>query len=207
MWMLVYLGGSWMLLIISILIVLGYTTFLIFKISFNTDKLTVMTGMIIVMALGMMSSLVIGLISGIVYKNDITSSTILAMVLSLIVGYFLGKRLGLVVTIEGMATSLMGSMMGAMLGEMLPSENFKIMLAFMDVLYIIVASLIFILISNILRKGSDKAPIFNHTYTSIFIMVILTAIVLITTFYEGNYVENLINDRPVENQMNEHNHH
>ena len=36
---------------------------------------------------------------------------------------------------------------------------------------------------------------------------ILTAIVSTTTYYEGNYVEKQINDRPVENQMNEHNHH
>ncbi|MGG0664993.1 hypothetical protein ABE042_12880 [Viridibacillus arvi] len=196
-----------MLLIISILIVLGYTSCMIFIISFNKAKLTGMIGMIIVMSLGMVSSLVIGLILGIVYKNDLTSSTILAMVLSLIVGYFLGKRLGLLVIIEGMASSLMGSMMGAMLGAMLPSENFQIMLAFMDVLYIIVVSLILLLISNILRKSSDKEPTFNHSYTSIFIMVILTGIVLITTYYEGNYVEKQINDRPDENQMNEHNHH
>jgi hypothetical protein len=200
-------GGEWMLLILSILIVLGYTTCLIRKISFNIDKLTGMTGMIIVMSLGMVSSLVIGLISGIVYKNDLTSSTILAMILSLIVGYFLGKRLGLFITIEGMAASLMGSMMGAMLGEMLPSGNFKIMLAFMDVLYIIVVSLIFLLISNILRKSSDKAPTFIHTYTSIFIMVILTVIVLITTFYDGNYVKKQIKDPPVDSQMYEHYHH
>ncbi|MED2972468.1 hypothetical protein P4361_09550 [Fictibacillus sp. B-59209] len=193
-----------MLLIISTLIVLGYTTFLIYKISSNIDKLTGMTGMIIVMSLGMVSSLAIGLISGIVYKNDLTSSTILAMILSLIVGYFLGERLGLFVTIEGMAASLMGSMMGAMLGEMLPSGNFKIMLAFMDVLYIIVVSLIFFLISNILRKSSDETPTFNHTYNSIFIMVILTVIVLITTFYDVNYVKKQINHRPVENPVHEH---
>lgn len=204
----VYLGGLWMLLIISILMVLGYTISLIYKISFHIDKITGMTGMIIVMSLGMMSSLVIGLISGIVYKNDLTSSTILAMVLSLIVGYFLGKRLGLVIIIEGMASSLMGSMMGAMLGVMLPSENYKIMLAFMDVLYIIVVTLIFLLIRNILRKSNDKvAPISDHTTTSIFLMVILIAIVLITTFYEGNYVGKQINDHPIENQMKEHNHH
>ncbi|SES18966.1 hypothetical protein [Psychrobacillus sp. OK032] len=196
-----------MLLILSILIVLGYTTFLIFKISFNTEKLAGMTAMIIVMSLGMMSSLVIGLISGIIYKNDLTSSTILAIVLSLFVGYFLGKGLGLVVIIEGMAASLMGSMMGAMLGEMLPSENFQIMLAFMDALYIIVVYLILLQIRDILRKSSDKAPTINHTYTSIFIMVILIAIVLFTTFYEVNHTEKQINDRPVENQLNEHNHH
>lgn len=172
--MLVHLGGLWMLLMISILIVLGCTIFLIFKISFNNNKLTGMTGMIIVMSLGMMTSLVIGLISGIVYKNDLTSSTIVAILISLIVGYFLGKRLGLVVIIEGMASSLMGSMMGAMLGEMLPSGNSQIMLAFMDVLYIIVIYLIFLLINNILRKGSV-----NLTYTSLFIMALLIAIVLI----------------------------
>lgn len=166
-----------------------------------------MTGMTIVMSLGMMSSLVIGLIAGIVYKNDLTSSTILAMILSLIVGFFLGKRLGLLVTIEGMAAALMGSMMGAMLGEMLPSGNFKIMLAFMDVLYIIVVSLIFLLISNILRESSDKAPTFINKYMSIFIMVILTVSVLITTFYDGNSVRKQNNDHPVENQMDEHNHH
>ena len=196
-----------MLLIISILIILGYTTCLICKIYFNIDKLTGMTGMIIVMSLGMMSSLVIGLISGIVYKNNLTFSTILAVILSLIVGYFLGKRLGLFVTIEGMAASLMGSMMGVMLGEMLPSGKYKIMLAFMDVLYIIVVSLIFLLISNILMKSSDKVPTFIHSYTSIFIMVFLTVIVLIATFYDGNYVKKQINDRPVESKMFEHYHH
>lgn len=196
-----------MLLMISILIVLGCTTFLIFNISFNNEKLTDMTGMIIVMSSGMMTSLVIGLISGIIYKNDLTTSTIVAIVISLLFGYFLGKRLGLVVIMEGMASSLMGSMMGAMLGEMLPPEKFQIMLAFMDGLYIIVVYLIFLLISNISRKSSDQALSINHAYTSIFIMVILIAIVLMTTFYEINYPEKQINDRPVENQINEHNHH
>lgn len=196
-----------MLLIISILIVLGYTTCLICKININIDKLTGMTGIKIMMSLGMVSSLVIGLISGIVYKGNLTFSTILAVILSLVVGYLLGKRLGLFVTIEGMAASLMGSMMGAMLGEMLPSGKYKIMLAFMDVLYIIVVSLIFLLISNIFRKSSDKAPTFINSYTSIFIMVILTVIVMIATFYDGNYVKNQINDRPVESKMDEHYHH
>jgi hypothetical protein len=205
--MLVYLGGEWMLLIISILIVLGYTTCLICNIYINNDKLTGMTGMIIVMSLGMVSSLVIGLISGIIYKDNLTLSTILAVTLSLIVGYFLGKRLGLFVTIEGMAASLMGSMMGAMLGEMLPSGNYTIMLAFMDALYIIVVSLIFLLIRNILRKNSDKAPTFLHSYTSIFMMVISIVIVLIATFYDGSHVKKEINDRPVESNLYEHDHH
>jgi uncharacterized membrane protein YfcA len=194
-----------MLLIISILLVLGYTTCLICKIYINVDKLTGMTGMIIMMSLGMVSSLVIGLISGIVYKGNLTFSTILAVILSLVVGYFLGKRLGLFVTIEGMAASLMGSMMGAMLGEMLPSGKYKIMLAFMDVLYIIVVSLIFILISN--RKNSEKVPSFLHSYTSIFMMIISIVIVLITTFYDGSHVKKEINDRPVESKMYEHYHH
>lgn len=196
-----------MLLIISILIVFGYTACLIPKIYFNISKLTGMPGMVIVMSLGMVSSLVIGLISGIVYKNNLTFSTILAVILSLIVGYFLGKPLGLFVTIEGMAASLMGGMMGAMLGEMLPSGSYKIMLAFMDVLYIIVVSLIFLLINHILRKSSDKAPTFIHSYSSIFIMVIITVIVLIATFYIGNDVEEQINDTPSESNMYEHNHH
>lgn len=77
-----------MLLVISILIVLGYTAYLICKIYFNTDKLTGTTGMIIVMSLGMVSSLVIGLISGIVYHNNLTTSTMIAVISSLIVGYF-----------------------------------------------------------------------------------------------------------------------
>ncbi|WP_342045107.1 hypothetical protein [Bacillus sp. OTU530] len=196
-----------MLLIISILIVLGYTAYLICKIYFNTDKLTGTTGMIIVMSLGMVSSLVIGLISGIVYNNNLTTSTMIAVISSLIVGYFLGNKLGLLVTIEGMAASLMGSMMGAMLGVMLPSGKYQIMLVFMDFLYIIVASLIFLLISNIVRKSSDKAPTIINSYTLISMMVILSVIVLIAAFYNGNYFKKQINDRPVESKMYEHSHH
>ncbi|WP_129728321.1 hypothetical protein [Ectobacillus funiculus] len=196
-----------MLLIISILIVLGYTAYLICKIYFNTDKLIGTTGMIIVMSLGMVSSLVIGLISGIVYNNNLTTSTMIAIISSLIVGYFLGNKLGLLVTIEGMAASLMGSMMGAMLGVMLPSGKYQIMLVFMDFLYIIVASLIFLLISNIVRKSSDKAPTIINSYTLISIMVILSVIVLIAAFYNGNYFKKQINDRPVESKMYEHSHH
>ncbi|WP_028400255.1 hypothetical protein [Ectobacillus panaciterrae] len=197
-----------MLLSLSALIVFIYTTYLILKISFNEDKLENMTGMIAAMSLGMISGLTMGLILGIVFKNDLTTSTILAMILSLIVGYFVGKPISLLTIIEGMAAGVMGGMMGAMLGEMLPSGNFKIMLAFMDILYIIVVSLILLLINKELSRRSHKVTNFIHSYSSITIMVIVTIIICITAFYNGNPIKNQIHNNHVENHMNmnEHNH-
>jgi large-conductance mechanosensitive channel len=172
-----------MLLQLSAFLVLIYTAISILKVYRHKNKLVNMTGMTIAMLLVMASSLVIGLIAGIAFKSDLTISTIIAVSFSIIVGALVGRIISLLALVEGIAGGVMGGMMGAMLGEMLPSDNFKLMLVFTDVLFIASFLFIIILINTELKKHNDKhEPITLYPRTFPWVLTTVISAVIILTF-------------------------
>lgn len=171
-----------MLLMISTLLVIFYTNICIMKVYNHKNKLVNMTGMTVVMVLVMASSLVIGLIAGITFKGDLTLSTIVAISFSLVVGVLVGRFISLLALVEGIAGGIMGGMMGAMLGEMLPSDNFKLMLVFTDVLFITSFLFIIILINSELKKNKDKEePISFYPRTFPWVLTsVISAVIILT---------------------------
>ncbi|MGG0288825.1 hypothetical protein ABEY41_27885 [Peribacillus butanolivorans] len=168
-----------MLLMISTLLVLIYTSACLLKVYRNRKILVNMTGMMVAMIMGMASSTAIGLISGVIFKGDLTLSTIVAMSFSIIVGILVGKPIGLLAMVEGIAAGIMGGMMGAMLGEMLPLNNFNLMLVFIDILFIISAMFIIHFINVELKKNQENLVSYPRSFPWI-VISILSAIIIFT---------------------------
>ena len=104
------------------------------------------------MALGMVSSTMIGLIFVHLVSGELAYSTVLSIVVSFIVAFFIGRHFGLSGIIEAFGASFMGAMMGAMLGDMIPGNRQSFMMIAMDIIY--VATVIsFMLIMN---NDADK---------------------------------------------------
>lgn len=191
-----------MLILISTLIVIIYTIICIVKVYNHKNKLVNMTGMTVVMVLGMASSLVMGLIAGIAFKGDLTLSTILVISFSLVVGALVGRFINLLALAEGIAGGVMGGMMGAMLGEMMPSDNFKLMLVFTDVLFITCFLFIIHMINSELKRVEDSVSRYSRTFPWIVTSVI--SVVIILTFSQLEAKPLLSN---VNVQENQHHHH
>ncbi|WP_191567210.1 hypothetical protein [Metabacillus idriensis] len=192
-----------MLLTISTLLVLIYTSVCLLKVYLNRKTLVNMTGMMAVMIIGMASSTALGLIAGIVFKGDLTLSTITAMSFALIIGFLAGKPISLLAMAEGIAAGIMGGMMGAMLGEMLPLNNFNLMLVFIDILFIISALFISHFINSELKKDQENSVSYPLSYPWI-ITSILSAIIIFTFAHlETKSVES---NNQVD-EIQEHHHH
>ncbi|WP_018393281.1 hypothetical protein [Bacillus sp. 37MA] len=191
-----------MLLTISTLIVLLYTSVCVVKIHQVRKNLKNMTGMMIVMVLCMGSSLTIGLIVGIFYTSDLAHSTMIAMTFSLIVGYLAGKPINLLAIGEGMAGGIMGGMMGAMLGDMLPLGNYAAMLIYMDILFIVSILFIVAMMNVELKKDQENLTFKPRTYPWIITTIISVIILFTFTYMDTKSVE-------PSNQVNEgqHQHH
>jgi hypothetical protein len=171
-------GGKRMLLIISTLLVIIYTTICITKVYNHKNHLVNMTGMTVVMVLVMSSSLVVGLITGIAVKGDLTLSTIIAISFSILVGILVGSFINLLTLVEGIAGGIMGGMMGAMLGVMLPLDNFKLMLVFTDVLFIISSLFIILIINSELKKNGESISFYPRSFPWIVTSLISAMIIL-----------------------------
>ncbi|WP_067727612.1 hypothetical protein [Oceanobacillus damuensis] len=173
-----------MLLIIGTVIILVYTIICLIKVYRNREQLKNMTGMAIAMILGMVSSTAIGLILGIMFKGDLTASTITAMNFALIVGILVGKPISLLAMGEGVAGGVMGGMMGAMIGDMIPSNSYSFMLVYIVIFSIV--SYLFIIHLVDTKAGISKENKLHHPWTAkaiISVTVMFTLVTLVTLGY------------------------
>ncbi|WP_047154623.1 hypothetical protein [Aneurinibacillus tyrosinisolvens] len=145
-----------MLLSISVLIVVLFTIYYGTKVYLNKQHVSPMTGKSITMAMGMVSSLMVGLFSAIPLQGQLAVSTVLAILISMLIAYFIGRPFGSLAVVEALAASLMGSMMGAMLGEMLPANHTALFIISMDVIYLFS-------VSSIMRLIYKETVDVNHT--------------------------------------------
>jgi ribose/xylose/arabinose/galactoside ABC-type transport system permease subunit len=126
-----------MTLIFLISIIVVYTTHMYRK------QISSMAGMIINMTNSMMASIALGSILGIYAKDmDLTSPIIISVSFGMIVGFITGRPISLLASLEGIMAGVMGGMMGAMLGVMLQPNSAQMMVAFLDLIYILVTALL-----------------------------------------------------------------
>ncbi|WP_155837302.1 hypothetical protein [Aneurinibacillus terranovensis] len=156
-----------------------------------------MTGKSITMAMGMVSSLMVGLFSAILLQGQLAVSTVLAILISMLIAYFIGQPFGLLAVIEALAASLMGSMMGAMLGEMLPVNHTTLLIIPMDAIYLFSVSSIMMLIHKEIVKKDVQA---HRSYSFLVTIAIPILLIGMATFLDINHTENKQN-------MSSHNHH
>lgn len=188
-----------MLLIISSLIVILYTFIYGVIVYQNKRHINPGTGKCISMALGMVSSLTIGLFFAIALQGKLAESTVLAILLCSLLTFFISRPFGSLVVIEALASGLMGSMMGPMLGEMLPENQIFIMILAMDVIYFLfVFSIIMVINKEKIQNKAENSP--THR-TNSFLITLLVPLLLVgvVAFLNGNHPES-------KSEMNRHQH-
>lgn len=188
-----------MLLVISSIIVILYTFVCGIIVNQNNRHINSGTGKCISMALGMVSSLTIGLFFAIMLQGKLAESTVLAILLCSFLTFFISRPFGSLVVIEALASSLMGSMMGAMLGEMLPENQIFIMTIAMDVIFFLFIFSIIMVINK--EKIQNKAEI-SHTHRAkpfLITLIVPLLLVGVAAFLNGSHSE-------MNRDMNSHQH-
>jgi len=117
------------------IIVTGYVMVLTYR---HKEKLTCMAAMMIAMTAAMMSSMLIGTVLGTLSKGNLFFPTVLSVSTGMITGYYTGKPVSLMAAIDGMMAGIMGGMMGSMLGVMVLYQLPAFMIAFINLVFIVV---------------------------------------------------------------------
>jgi hypothetical protein len=148
-----------MLFTISIMLIVLITIIVVYTTHVKRKQISPMAGMIISMTNSMMTSVVLGTILGVLIQNkDLTFLTIVTVIIGVIVGFITGKPISLLASLEGMIAGIMGGMMGAMLGVMLQPDSAQMMMAFLDVICILVTALVLRVIDQEIRtKRNDHS--------------------------------------------------
>ncbi|MEK4436123.1 cupredoxin domain-containing protein [Paenibacillus sp. FSL K6-2862] len=148
-----------LLTLLSILMVLGLSGIIVLNTYRRKERITGMSGMMIAMSIGMMSSIALGFQLGIVFDHDLAIPSIIAILFGLGVGYLTGKPISVLASLDGMLAGIMGGMMGAMLGSMLGFTY--IMVLFIDIVFIFIFFVVLQLTSSesVERKKTNKSGI------------------------------------------------
>ena len=146
-----------LLTLLSVLMIVLLSGYIVLNTNKRQERVTGMTGMMIAMSIGMMSSLALGFQLGIVFDHDLSVPSIIAILFGLGIGYLAGKPVSVLASLDGMLAGIMGGMMGAMLGSMLGFTY--IMALFVDIVFI----LIFCVILQITNSDSVET---NKTKSS-----------------------------------------
>lgn len=158
--------------IISIIMTVLLSGYLLLKTHQKKESLAGMSGMMIAMSTGMMSSLALGFQLGIVLNRDLQVSSIIAILFGLGAGYFTGKPISVLASLEGMLAGIMGGMMGAMLGSMLGFSY--LMTLFVDVLFIFVFCVVVQLFKANQIKNDQPAQSGSSGISAVFIAGVVT---------------------------------
>lgn len=133
------------LLIISIVVIFMMTSYSIYLVHREKNKLSCMSGMMISMAVAMMAGLLSGYLIG-VFSGDMFLSCGVSMIIGFFIGFLAGQPIGLMAILDGALAGLMGGLMGAMLGVMLQFITPTIMLGILLALYVVILGLVILFI-------------------------------------------------------------
>ncbi|WP_134704571.1 hypothetical protein [Ammoniphilus sp. YIM 78166] len=153
-----------MLILISSALIIGYTIYACVNTNSKRQWVSCSMGKCISMALGMVSSTMIGLLLALLLPGELAYSTVLSILVSGIFAFFIGKPFGVSGVIEALSASFMGAMMGAMLGDMTPQNREAFMIIAMDVIFLFSVLALMLMVNKEAfkqkaRKGIQLTPI------------------------------------------------
>jgi heme/copper-type cytochrome/quinol oxidase subunit 2 len=117
----------------------------IFLLHRNKNKLTNLSGLVVVIVLTMMSGLLAGYISGIL-SGELFFPVGLGTLIGFILGFIAGQPIGILAILTGSATGVMSGIMGALLGAILQFDNPTIILGILLGVYVIILGLVLLFI-------------------------------------------------------------
>jgi uncharacterized membrane protein len=135
-----------MLVLFSLLLTVAYIIYYCFFIAPKKHLVSAAIGKCISMALGMVSSTMIGILVAFLLPGELVYSTVISIFISAVFAYCIGSFFGITGIIESLSASFMGAMMGAMLGDMTPDNRQVFIMIAMDIIYVLsVISLMFLI--------------------------------------------------------------
>ncbi len=142
-----------MIMALSAVVLLGFTSYSIFRTFKRRRWLSCMAGMMIAMTVGMIASVAFGTIVGLMYQPDLTIPTVAAVLFGMVCGYLSGKPVSVMAALDGMLAGIMGGMMGAMLGVM-TTQHPNVILLFVDVVLVFV----FLVLQQLINEEAVGMP-------------------------------------------------
>lgn len=142
-----------MIMALSAVILLGFTSYSIFRTFKRRRHLSCMAAMMIAMTIGMIGSVAFGTIVGLMYQPDLTIPTVAAVLFGMVCGYLSGKPVSVMAALDGMLAGIMGGMMGAMLGVM-TTKHPNVILLFVDVVLVFV----FLVLQQLINEEAVGMP-------------------------------------------------
>jgi hypothetical protein len=160
-----------MLIFISSALIVAYTIFFCIHTASKKQCVSPTTGKCISMAVGMVSSTMIGLLLALLLPGELAFSTVLSIVVSCIFAYFIGKHFGATGIIEALSASFMGAMMGAMLGDMVPENRQTFLIVAMDIIYLLSILLLMLMVNKEAIKSNERI---KTKVTPLFLSIVLS---------------------------------
>jgi heme/copper-type cytochrome/quinol oxidase subunit 2 len=162
--------------IATISVIFLMTSYAIYLVHREKNKLTCMSGMMISMAVAMMAGLLAGFLIGVI-SGDLFLSSGVSMITGLFIGFLAGQPIGLMAILDGVLAGLMSGLMGAMLGVMLQFTTPTIMLAILLAFYIFILGIV---ILYILVETNDKFDVDTQTISPF--AIIAAGVVFLSLF-------------------------
>nr|WP_254119787.1 cupredoxin domain-containing protein [Bacillus sp. FJAT-29790] len=138
----------------SMIVILLITTYQIIYNSQRSDKLKESAGMTISMAVCLLASAAMGIVSAQTFEHNLKLSLFIAAVFASCIGYFMGKRFSLVVLINSVLAGWLGAMAGSIFGFILFLSNKIVLIT--DITFVIVMFLLQQVIDRQLGEMSKK---------------------------------------------------
>lgn len=191
-----------MLLIVSLLMVVGYSLYFFLTSRKSFGRANGAFTRCIPMLLGMTGSVTIGLVVALWMPDRLAIATAASIAISAAAAILIGLPFGINGIIEAAASSFMGAMMGAMLGVMLSSSEIIFMMFTMDFIYLV--SFYFMLLMKT-KESLSKKQIVLKSKTAPFYLAFSFNLFLIGAI---GLVESIDFDRPQqETETMTQNHH
>jgi glucan phosphoethanolaminetransferase (alkaline phosphatase superfamily) len=189
-----------MLVLISSILIVAYTIFFCIHTASKKQCVSSTTGKCVSMALGMVSSTMIGLLLALLLPGELAYSTVLSIVVSGVFAIFIGKYFGVSGIIEALSASFMGAMMGAMLGDMTPENRETFIIVAMDIIYLLAVVSLMLMVNKEAIQGNEMI---KTRLTPLFLSLILS----ISVIGIGATIETNAQDLDETPQMNHEHHH
>jgi heme/copper-type cytochrome/quinol oxidase subunit 2 len=134
-----------LLLIFTTAVVLMMTSYSIYLVHREKNKVTLIPGIIISMAVATMTGLLSGFLIGI-FTGDLFLSFGVSLIIGFTIGFLAGQPIGLPAILNGALAGLMSSLMGSLFGILLQFTSPAVILGILLALYVLILGLVIVFI-------------------------------------------------------------
>ena len=175
---------------ITIVIVLGLTSYSIYLVNRDKKKLTLASGISISLAVAALTGLICGFLMG-AYTGDLFLSCGVSLIIGFIIGFLAGQPTGLASVLTGSVTGLISGPVGSLLGILLQFTSPAVILGIILALYVVILGLVILFIKV---ETNDKLSIDTKDISPFAIAASGVVLVTLFLFLYGSDIVKIPND-------------